>query len=256
MVVGLSLATVAVTTGFISYTHISALTVILHGSWKTAHLMPLAVDGQIAIGSVILMEVKDRRRWLGLIGFVPGLLESLFANWESGIVHGLLAASWSTVPAQAFACSTFLFEVWLRYRRGQQKPSFLGSRAAAPGPAAVPYPVALRTASRLAELVAPAAVPAFPDWAGFAVRGPVQPLPGVRPAAAAAARPAAPRPAGPPPGPDTRLPLPGDPAALRELVNRLKRNELVREYQVTKHKADQLREQYLDETEEVAADAA
>lgn len=121
LVVGAALATVAAVTGFISYTHICALTLGLHQSWKTAHLMPLAVDGQIVIGGAVL-AASGRGRWWGLVGVVPGLAESLFANWESGISHGLLAASWATVAAQSFAVSSFLFERWLKSRvstRGQ-----------------------------------------------------------------------------------------------------------------------------------------
>lgn len=114
-VVGAALATVAAVTGFISYTHICALTLQLHQSWKTAHLMPLAVDGQIIIGGAVL-ATAGRGRWWGLLGVVPGLAESLFANWESGIAHGHLAAVWATVAAQSFACSSLLFEKWLRNR--------------------------------------------------------------------------------------------------------------------------------------------
>jgi hypothetical protein len=50
---------------------------------------------------------------------VPGLAESLFANWESGIVHGHLAAIWATVPAQAFAVASFMFERWLKSQVGR-----------------------------------------------------------------------------------------------------------------------------------------
>ena len=114
LVVGAALATVTAVTGFISYTHICALTLQLHQSWKTAHLMPLAVDGQIVIGGAVLAGITGRGRWWGLVGVVPGLLESLFANWESGIAHGLLPAVWAMVAAQSFACSSFLFEKWLR----------------------------------------------------------------------------------------------------------------------------------------------
>lgn len=119
--VGGSLAVVAVVTGFISYTHICALTLALNQSWKTAHLMALAVDGQIVIGGAVL-AMAGRGRWWGLVGVVPGLAESLFANWESGAPHGHLAAVWATVAAQSFACSSLLFEKWLRNRvsaRGQ-----------------------------------------------------------------------------------------------------------------------------------------
>jgi hypothetical protein len=114
LVVGAALATVAAVTGFISYTHICALTLQLHQSQQTAHLMPLAVDGQIIIGGAVLASFDDRRRWWGLLGVVPGLAESLFANWESGIAHGHLSAAWAMVAAQSFAVSSFLFERWAK----------------------------------------------------------------------------------------------------------------------------------------------
>lgn len=116
LVVGGTLATVAAVAGFISYTHICALTLQLHQSWKTAHLMALAVDGQIVIGSAVLATAAGRQKHWGWLGVIPGLGESLFANWESGIVHGLVSAGWATVAAQAFAVSTFLFERWLKAR--------------------------------------------------------------------------------------------------------------------------------------------
>jgi hypothetical protein len=114
LVVGGALATVTGVTGFISYTHICVLTLQLHQSWKTAHLMPLAVDGQIVIGGAVLASITGRARWWGLLGVVPGLGESLFANWESGISHGYLPAVWAMVAAQSFAVSSCLFERWLK----------------------------------------------------------------------------------------------------------------------------------------------
>lgn len=111
---GVALATVAIVTGVVSYTHISALTLVLHGSQMVAHLMPFGVDGQIVMGSVVLLTGRGRTAWWGWLGIVPGLAESLFANWESGIANGLLAAAWATVPAQAFAGSTFMFERWVK----------------------------------------------------------------------------------------------------------------------------------------------
>jgi hypothetical protein len=80
--------------------------------------MPLAVDGQIVVGSVVLLTGRGRAAWWGWLGVVPGLAESLFANWESGIVHGHLAAIWATVPAQAFAVASFMFERWLKAQVG------------------------------------------------------------------------------------------------------------------------------------------
>lgn len=116
LVVGGALATVAAVAGFISYTHICALTLQLDQSWKTAHLTPFAVDGQIIIGGAVLATVTGWPKHYGWLGVVPGLAESLFANWESGIVHGIIPAIWATVAAQAFASSSFLFERWLKSR--------------------------------------------------------------------------------------------------------------------------------------------
>ena len=115
LIIGGTLATVATVAGFISYTHICALTLALHQSWKTAHLTPLAVDGQIVIGSAVLATVSGGQKHYGWLGVIPGLAESLFANWESGIAHGHTAAIWATVAAQAFAVSSLLFERWLKW---------------------------------------------------------------------------------------------------------------------------------------------
>lgn len=126
LAVGIALATVTGVAGFISYTHICALMLDLHQSWKTAHLTPFAVDGQLVIGGVVIATIAGRPRWWGLAGILPGLGESLFANWESGIVHGYVAAAAAMVAAQAFAVSSFLFELWLRKRktaRGQGRPT-------------------------------------------------------------------------------------------------------------------------------------
>ena len=119
LVVGAALATVTAVTGFISYTHICALTLQLHQSWKTAHLTPLAVDGQIVIGSVVLATGHGRQKHWGWLGIGFGLAESLFANWESGIVHGRLAAAGAMVAAQSFAVATFLFERWINAQFGR-----------------------------------------------------------------------------------------------------------------------------------------
>ena len=269
LVVGWSLAAVASSTGFISYTHISALTVYLNQSWKSAHLYPLCVDGQIAIGSVILMEVKGKNRWWGLIGFLPGLAESLIANWASGWAgHNLGAALWATVPAQAFACSTFLFEMWLRYRRRTQQPH---AGEAAPA-AAVLDELSLQAP----EPAAPAAPEAGPALVHVHPAPAEAPWGLVSPAAASVPQPAAPVPSLPFPllagGPSMaladrparrraaasvsidRAPLPADEAELAALVRSMSRNELFRQYQVSKHEADKLRKQYLNE--EVTADVA
>lgn len=263
LAVGLSLAVVSVASGFISYTHISALTVALGGSWKTAHLMPLAVDGQIVIGSAYFMDGRNRWQKAGglVLGIVPGIGESLFANWESGIGHGLLAAGWSTVPAQAFACSMIMFERWLK-NRAKDRPAQARVPAVplaeetipqAPEPVAPaaqeagPVPVHLHGAPQGAPwgLVSPAAAPP-PAAPAFAVPtlGPVMTL-AQRPKPARAPRPQA--------VPDVRLPLPADEDELRQLVASMSRNALHQTYDISKHQADKLRQQYLSENEKEVA---
>lgn len=119
-VIAAAFAIVVGGTGFVSYTHISALMLQVHQSWKTAHIMPLVIDGQIVIGSVFFMVLPGKQRWLGLIGIVPGVLESLYANWESGAVYGRRDAVIAAAAAQVFAGSTFLFERWLKSRAGER----------------------------------------------------------------------------------------------------------------------------------------
>lgn len=120
LVIGTAFAIVVGGTGFVSYTHISALMLTAHQSWKTAHIMPLVIDGQIVIGSVFFLVAAGKQRFLGLIGIVPGVMESLYANWESGAVYGRRDAVIAAVAAQVFACSTFLFERWLKARAGER----------------------------------------------------------------------------------------------------------------------------------------
>jgi hypothetical protein len=248
MAVGLSLATVSLATGFISYTHISALTQVYWQNWKTAHLMPLAVDGQIVIGSVYFMETEGRKRFLGLIGVVPGIAESLYANWQSvAPPHGtpwlvvFEAHLWATVPAQAFACSTVLFERWLHSRR-------------APRPVASPAPVAIPGA---APSVPEPAAPAAPAGAAFPlpvpVMGPAEALNGHRPVpgwvkteqAAARTLRRVTAPSAGPDGNDDRPPLP-EGAELAALLGdpEVSANEMHRRYNVTRYTANQMRKQF------------
>jgi hypothetical protein len=280
LTVGTAMAAVSFCSGFISYTHISALTQHVGQSWKTAHLMPFCVDGQIVIGSAYFMYGKNwKSRSAGLVfGVIPGIAESLIANWESGIVHGLFAAGWATVPAQAFACSTILFERWLHARR-EAVPSVASVLAAAPLAMAriaaglfpqAPEPAApgpepevtacrdLRRALALSPrpagapwgLVSPTAAPApggVPLSFPLKAAGPSMPL-GSRPARQ-------PRQAATTSVSIDRKPLPAEGSdELRALVNSMSRNDLYRQYEVSKHGADKLREQYLNE--EVTANVA
>lgn len=106
---GSAILAVAVTTGIVSYSHIYRLTIALHQLPVVARLMPFGVDGLIVVGSVVLLT-SGRLGWL-CVG--PGIAISLFANVESGIGFGWLAALWAGVPAVTFALSTFTFERWL-----------------------------------------------------------------------------------------------------------------------------------------------
>lgn len=111
---GLALGVVASVTGVISYTHVYDLTVSLHQSATVARLMPFGVDGLIVVGSVVLLQSAPGQAWLGWFGVVPGVAASLFANVESGLRWGPLAAGWAGVPAASFALATFLLERWLK----------------------------------------------------------------------------------------------------------------------------------------------
>lgn len=142
IIAGLALGVVASVAGVISYTHIDALTLRLGGSQLAGHLMPFGVDGQMVTGSVVLMTATGATARWGWLGIGLGMLESLAANWEAGIAHGPLAATWSAVPALSFAVASFTFERWLKAQVGQGGPAGrtgpaeqAGEPAAAPGPA-------------------------------------------------------------------------------------------------------------------------
>jgi Protein of unknown function (DUF2637) len=258
--VGLALATVAVSSGFISYTHICALAGAEGQSWKTAHLMPLCVDGQIVIGSAYFMDGRNRWQKAGGLAFgvLPGIGESLIANWQSGIVHGLFAAAVATVPAQAFACSAFLFERWLHARRSDRARACTDAELLAEALAdiaglreALDAGQALAdaalaavgvTAAALAPRPEPAAPPSLPAAVPWPPSfGPSLPLPVPSPQPARAQRPTLVKTAAPLP----RRPLPEDEGELAALVRSVKRSELQRDYQVSKYQAVELRRKYL-----------
>jgi hypothetical protein len=119
LMAGLALAVVAVVTGVISYTHIYGLTLALHQPVLVARLYAFGVDGLIVVGSVVLLQAGASQPWLGWLGVVPGVATSVFANVESGIRYGMLAAIWAGVPAASFALATFLLERWLKAQAGQ-----------------------------------------------------------------------------------------------------------------------------------------
>ena len=149
---GLAILTVATVTGIVSYSHIHRLTLVLHQPPMVAALMPFGVDGLIVAGSVVLLQGS----LLGWAGVGPGAAISLFANVESGIGFGWLAAAWAGVPAVAFALSTFILERWLKGQAATQTPvpgsarktRVATARAAHPGPDPAPVPPPTRRQNR------------------------------------------------------------------------------------------------------------
>jgi len=114
LVCGLALAAVAAVAGIISYDHIESLTLALHQAVIVARLMPFGVDGLIVVGSVVLLTTTPGTEWMGWLGVGPGVAASVFANVESGIRYGWLAATWAGVPAGSFFLACFLLERWIK----------------------------------------------------------------------------------------------------------------------------------------------
>lgn len=106
-------AVVAVIAAVISYGHIESLALAEHQSITAARLLPLAVDALIVAGSVILLA-GSRMGWLCVVSGVAG---TLFANVESGVRFGPLAATVAAWPAVAFVVSSFVLERWLARSR-------------------------------------------------------------------------------------------------------------------------------------------
>ena len=105
----LPVAAVAVIAGVVSYSHIEALGLMTGQSLADARLLPLAVDGLIVAGSVILLAGS----WLGWIGVALGVAGTLYANVMSGLPRGPLAATVAAWPALAFTVASFMLERWL-----------------------------------------------------------------------------------------------------------------------------------------------
>jgi hypothetical protein len=119
LVAGLAFTVVATVTGVVSYIHIEALTVALHQHLVVARLMPLGIDGLIVVGSVALLQAGDDHPHLGWLCVGPGAAASLFANVESGIRYGLLAAGWAGMASVGFFLATFTLERWLKAQAGR-----------------------------------------------------------------------------------------------------------------------------------------
>lgn len=107
-------AAVAVIAGVVSYSHIEALGLMTGQSLADARLLPLAVDGLIVAGSVILLAGS----WLGWIGVALGVAGTLYANVASGLPRGPLAATVAAWPAVAFTVASFMLERWLKSQSG------------------------------------------------------------------------------------------------------------------------------------------
>ena len=105
----LPVAAVAVIAGIVSFSHIEALGLRTGQTITDARLLPLAVDGLIVAGSVILLAGS----WLGWIGVALGVAGTLYANVMSGLPRGPLAAAVAAWPAIAFTVASFMLERWL-----------------------------------------------------------------------------------------------------------------------------------------------
>ena len=156
---GAAILAVAAVAGLISYTHIYDLTLALHQSVLAARLMPVAIDGLILMGSVVLLQSGSRLGWLG-VG--PGVALSLFANVESGVRYGPLSAVWAAIPSVSFFLSTFIFERWLVAQAKSAAipaPAMAGQTVASGVPEIEPLTVLPRTAptapADTAQTVAP-----------------------------------------------------------------------------------------------------
>jgi Protein of unknown function (DUF2637) len=118
----LPVAAVAVIAGVVSYSHIEALGLATGQSITDARLLPLAVDGLIVAGSVILLAGS----WLGWIGVALGVAGTLYANVMSGLPRGPLAATVAAWPALAFTVASFMLERWLAAQAGAEPAAVPG----------------------------------------------------------------------------------------------------------------------------------
>jgi hypothetical protein len=110
LLAALPVAAVAVIAGIVSFSHIEALGLRTGQTITDARLLPLAVDGLIVAGSVILLAGS----WLGWIGVALGVAGTLYANVMSGLPRGPLAATVAAWPALAFTVASFMLERWLK----------------------------------------------------------------------------------------------------------------------------------------------
>jgi hypothetical protein len=110
IVIAAPVAVVAVVAGIVSYAHIEHLALAEHQPLALARLFPFAVDGLIMAGSAVLLGGMR----LGWLAVVPGIAATLFANVQSGLPFGVLAAVVAGWPAIAFSVASYVLERWLR----------------------------------------------------------------------------------------------------------------------------------------------
>lgn len=130
---GAAFAVVAGVTGYISYTHIRDLTVALGQPESVARVMPIGIDGLIVVGSIALLQAAPGQEYLGWLCIGPGAAASLFANVESAIRHGPLAAAWAGMASAGFFLATFTLERWAKSQASRAyqggTPSMLANSA-------------------------------------------------------------------------------------------------------------------------------
>lgn len=116
IVIAAPVAVVAVVAGIVSYAHIEHLALAEHQPLDLARLFPFAVDGLIMAGSAVLLGGLR----LGWLAVVPGIAATLFANVQSGLPFGVLAAVVAGWPAIAFSVASYVLERWLKGQVGQE----------------------------------------------------------------------------------------------------------------------------------------
>ena len=126
--------TVAVIAGVVSFGHIETLALRAHQPVTAARLYPFSIDGLIVAGVVIVLAGY----WLGWLAVVLGISATVFANVQSGLPYGTLAATVAAWPAVAFTVASFVLERWLRrlvITAGQGWPEVAASGPSAQHPA-------------------------------------------------------------------------------------------------------------------------
>jgi len=103
-------AAVAVIAGVVSYGHIEALALGQHQTLAAARLLPLSVDMLIVAGSVVVLCGY----WLGWLAVACGVAGTVFANVESGLPWGPLAATVAAWPAVSFTVASLVLERWMK----------------------------------------------------------------------------------------------------------------------------------------------